>query len=62
MEESELRALIQQYAIEARLEQGEASLTSVLKLVITENPEMKTTVRSSMAIVKEEIAKVNEMD
>ncbi|MHA1966490.1 MAG: hypothetical protein ACW964_01685, partial [Candidatus Hodarchaeales archaeon] len=38
------------------------SLTSVLKLVITENPEMKTTVRSSMAIVKEEIAKVNEMD
>ncbi|MHA2307457.1 MAG: hypothetical protein ACXACU_18920, partial [Candidatus Hodarchaeales archaeon] len=42
--------------------QGEASLTSVLKLVITENPEMKTTVGSSMAIVKEEIAKVNEMD
>ncbi|MFX0084425.1 MAG: nucleotidyltransferase domain-containing protein [Candidatus Hodarchaeota archaeon] len=61
MEESDLRALIQQYAIEARLEQGEASLTSVLKLVISENPEMKTTVRTSMALVKEEIAKVNEM-
>lgn len=61
MEESELRAIIQQSAIEARLDQGEASLTSVLKLVITENPAMKTTIRSSMAIVKEEIAKVNEM-
>lgn len=62
MEESELRALIQQYAIESRLEQGEnASLTSVLKLVITENPEMKTIVRSSMVLIKEEIAKVNEM-
>ncbi len=61
MEESDLRALIQQYAIEARLEQGEASLTSVLKLVISENPEMKNTVRTSMALVKEEIAKVNEM-
>jgi hypothetical protein len=61
MEEADLRALIQQYAIEARLEQGEASLTSVLKLVITENPKMKTAVRTSMALVKEEIAKVNEM-
>lgn len=62
MEESELRALIQQYSIESRLEQGEdASLTSVLKLVITENPEMKTIVRSSMALIKEEISKVNEM-
>jgi hypothetical protein len=62
MEETEFRELIQQYAIQSRLEQGEASLTSVLKLVIIENPQLKTQVRSSVAMVKEEIAKVNEMD
>jgi hypothetical protein len=62
MEETEFRELIQQYAMQARLEQGEANLTSVLKLVITENPQLKTQVRSSVAIVKEEIAKVNEME
>ncbi|MHA2202200.1 MAG: nucleotidyltransferase domain-containing protein [Candidatus Hodarchaeales archaeon] len=62
MEETEFRELIQQYAMQSRLEQGEANLTSVLKLVITENPQLKTQVRSSVAIVKEEIAKVNEMD
>jgi hypothetical protein len=61
MEETEFRELIQQYAMQARLEHGEASLTSVLKLIITENPELKTQVRSSVAIVKEEIANVNQM-
>lgn len=61
MEESEFRELVQQYATQARLEQGEASLTSVLKLIITENPQLKTQVRSSVAIVKEEIGKVNEI-
>lgn len=61
MEESEFRDLIQQYAMKARLEQGEASLTSVLKLVITEHPELKNQVRSSVAVVKEEIVKVNQM-
>jgi len=61
MEEQKFRSLIQQYAIQTKVEQGEASLTSVLKTAITENPEMKTQVRSSMAIVKEEIAKVNQM-
>ncbi|MFX0122017.1 MAG: hypothetical protein ACFFAE_00120 [Candidatus Hodarchaeota archaeon] len=62
MEETEFRELIQQYAMQSRLEQGEANLTSVLKLVIAENPQLKTQVRSSVAMVKEEIAKVNEMD
>ncbi|MFX1507956.1 MAG: nucleotidyltransferase domain-containing protein [Promethearchaeota archaeon] len=62
MEETEFRELIQQYAIQARLEQGEASLTSVLKLVIAENPQLKNQVRSSVTMVKEEIAKVNEME
>lgn len=61
MEETEFRELIQQYAMQARLEHGEASLTSVLKLVITENPQLKTQVRSSVAIVKEEIANINKM-
>lgn len=61
MEEQEFRSLIQQYAIQAKVEQGEAALTSVLKIIITENPDMKTQVRSSMALVKEEIAKVNQM-
>jgi len=61
MEEAEFRELIQQYAMQVRLEQGEASLTSVLKLVITENPQLKNQVRSSVSIVKEEIAKINEM-
>ena len=62
MEESEFRELIHQYAIQARLEQGEeANLTSVLKFIITEHPQLKAQVRSSVAIVKEEIAKVNQM-
>ncbi|MFW9904859.1 MAG: hypothetical protein ACFFFH_11045 [Candidatus Thorarchaeota archaeon] len=62
MDETEFRELIQQYAIQTRLEQGEANLTSVLKLVIAEHPQLKTQVRSSVAIVKEEISKVNEME
>ena len=62
MEETEFRELIQQYAMQSRLEQGEANLTTVLKLVIAENPQLKAQVRSSVAMVKEEIAKVNEMD
>ncbi|UCE12429.1 MAG: hypothetical protein JSV04_09550 [Candidatus Heimdallarchaeota archaeon] len=61
MEESELRDLIQQYAIQVRLDQGEASLTSVLKLIISENPQLKSQIRSSVATVKEVIAEVNEM-
>lgn len=61
MEETEFRELIHQYAMQSRLEQGEANLTSVLKLVITENPQLKNQARSSVAMVKEEIAKVNEM-
>ena len=32
MEEQEFRSLIQQYAIQSKAEQGEASLTSVLKI------------------------------
>ncbi|MFX0015140.1 MAG: nucleotidyltransferase domain-containing protein [Promethearchaeota archaeon] len=62
MEEAEFRELIHQYAIQTRLEQGEVNLTTVLKLVIAENPQLKTQVRSSIAIVKEEIAKVDQMD
>ncbi len=62
MEESEFRELIQQYAMQSRLEQGEeANLTSVLKFIITEHPQLKAQVRSSVAIVKEEIVKVNQM-
>lgn len=62
MEESEFRELIQQYAMQSRLEQGEeANLTSVLKFIITEHPQLKAQVRSSVAIVKEEITKVNQM-
>ncbi|MHA2244035.1 MAG: hypothetical protein ACXADY_03625 [Candidatus Hodarchaeales archaeon] len=62
MEESEFRELIQQYAMQARLEQGEeADLTSVLKFMITEHPQLKAQVRSSVTIVKEEISKVNQM-
>lgn len=61
MDEQEFRSMVQQYATQARMEQGEASLTAVLKLIITENPEMKAQIRSSVAIVKEEISKVNSM-
>ncbi|MHA2225118.1 MAG: nucleotidyltransferase domain-containing protein [Candidatus Hodarchaeales archaeon] len=61
MEESEFRSLIQKYTMQARLEQGEANLTAVLKLIITEKPELKAQVRSSMMIVKEEIKKANEL-
>jgi len=61
MDEQEFRSMVQQYATQARMEQGEASLTAVLKLIITKNPEMKAQVRSSIAIVKEEISKVNSM-
>ncbi|MHA1974729.1 MAG: hypothetical protein ACTSW1_17160 [Candidatus Hodarchaeales archaeon] len=62
MEESEFRALIQNYAVQAKLEQGEASLNTVVKLVITENPELRSQIRTSMAIVKEEISKANAMN
>ncbi|MFX0052207.1 MAG: hypothetical protein ACFFAJ_02095 [Candidatus Hodarchaeota archaeon] len=61
MEEQEFRSMIQQYAIQVRMEQDEATLTAVLKLIITENPDLKSQVRSSVAIVKEEIEKVNSM-
>jgi len=61
MDEQEFRSLVQQYATQARLEQGEATLTSVLKLIITEYPDLKTQARSSVSIVKDEIAKVNSM-
>ncbi|MFX0170769.1 MAG: hypothetical protein ACFE9L_02505 [Candidatus Hodarchaeota archaeon] len=61
MEEQEFRSMIQQYARQVRMEQDEATLTAVLKLIIIENPEMKSQVRSSVAIVKEEIEKVNSM-
>ncbi|MHA1993328.1 MAG: hypothetical protein ACW97Z_02185 [Candidatus Hodarchaeales archaeon] len=62
MEESELRELIREYAMQVRLDQGEASLTSVLKRVIAENPAMKTQVRSSVALIKEVIGEVNSME
>ncbi len=62
MEESELRELIREYAMQVRLDQGEASLTSVLKHVIAENPGMKTQVRSSVALIKELIGEVNSME
>ncbi|MCK5346424.1 MAG: hypothetical protein KAR20_23605, partial [Candidatus Heimdallarchaeota archaeon] len=62
MEESELRELIREYAMQVRLDQGEASLTSVLKHVIAENPGMKTQVRSSIAVIKEVIGEVNSME
>ncbi len=62
MEESELRELIKEYAMQVRLDQGEASLTSVLKQVIAENPEAKAQVRSSVALIKEVIGEVNSME
>ncbi len=61
MDEQEFRSLVQQYATQARLEQGEATLTTVLKLIITDYPDLKTQARSSIAIVKDEISKVNSM-
>ncbi|MHA1977529.1 MAG: hypothetical protein ACW98F_00780 [Candidatus Hodarchaeales archaeon] len=62
MEESELRELVREYAMQVRLDQGEASLTSVLKQVIAENPHMKAQVRSSVALIKEVIGEVNSME
>ena len=62
MEDSELRDFIREYAMQVRLDMGEASLTSVLKQVIAENPDMKTQVRSKVALIKEVIAEVNTMD
>ena len=62
MEESELQELIREYAMQVRLDQGEASLTSVLKQLIAENPNMKTQVRSSVALIKEVIGEVNSME
>ncbi len=62
MEESELRELIREYAMQVRLDQGEASLTSVLRQVIAENPDTKTQVRSSVALIKEVIGEVNSME
>ncbi|MHA1236718.1 MAG: hypothetical protein ACTSQ9_03535, partial [Candidatus Hodarchaeales archaeon] len=62
MEESDFRELIQEYAMQVRINQGEASLTSVLKQVIAENPDMKAQVRSSVALIKEVISKVNSME
>ncbi|NHJ03013.1 MAG: hypothetical protein EAX86_12830 [Candidatus Heimdallarchaeota archaeon] len=62
MDESELRALIRQYAIEAKLDQGEASLTAVLKRLLAENPDLQTQIRSSIPLVKEEINNANIMD
>jgi predicted nucleotidyltransferase len=62
MEESDFRELIQEYAMQVRMNQGEASLTSVLKQVIAENPDMKAQVRSSVALIKEVITEVNLME
>lgn len=62
MEESDFRELIQEYAMQVRINQGEASLTSVLKQVIAENPDMKAQVRSSVALIKEVISEVNSME
>jgi len=62
MEESDFRELIQEYAMQVRMNQGEALLTSVLKQVIAENPDMKAQVRSSVALIKEVISKVNSME
>ncbi|MFW9778929.1 MAG: hypothetical protein ACFFE8_08750 [Candidatus Heimdallarchaeota archaeon] len=62
MDEQELRTLIRQYATKARMEQGEAILTTVLKNVIVENPNLKAEVRGSMKIVKEEVQKANAME
>ena len=62
MEESDFRELIQEYAMQVRMNQGEASLTSVLKQVIAENPTMKAQVRSSVALIKEVITEVNLME
>ncbi len=62
MEESDFRELIQEYAMQVRINQGEASLTSVLKQVIAENPDMKAQVRSSVAMIKEVISEVNSME
>ena len=62
MEDSDLRELIQEYAMQIRISQGEASLTSVLKQVIAENPDMKAQVRSSVALIKEVISEVNLME
>ena len=61
MDESELRALIQKYAIEAKIDQGEASLTVVLKRLLAENPDLQAQIRSSVPMVKEEINKANSM-
>lgn len=62
MEESDFRELIREYAMQVRLDQGEAILTSVLKQILAENPDMKTEVRSSVAIIKEVIAEVNSLE
>ena len=62
MEESDFRDLIREYTMQVRLEMGEASLTSVLKQVIAENPDMKTEVRSKIPLIKEVISEVNTMD
>jgi predicted nucleotidyltransferase len=61
MDEQELRDLIRKYATKVRMEQGEAVLTAVIKNVVTENPNLKTEVRTSMKIVKEEVEKANAM-
>ena len=62
MEESDFREFIQEYAMQVRMNQGEASLTSVLKQVIAENPDMKAQVRSHVALIKEVISEVNTME
>ena len=62
MEDSDFRELIRDYATRVRLEMGEASLTSVLKQIIAENPDMKTQIRSKVAVIKEVITEVNAMD
>ena len=62
MEDSDFRELIREYAIQVRLQLGKASLTSVLKQIIAENPDMKTQIRSKVAVIKEIITEVNTMD
>ncbi len=62
MEDSDFRELISEYAMQVRLDQGEAALTSVLKQIMAENPDMKAKIRSSVALIKEVIAEVNSLE
>lgn len=62
MEESDFRELIRDYAMQVRLDQGEAVLTSVLKQLLAEDPSMKSQVASSVSMIKEIITEVNSLE